>query len=144
MDAFDALKWSFKGVSGLGESKDSSIPQGYKQVHPSHLGRIDMDSSSPNDPGMAGMLCPMAPTFDNYFSDFTEPNEWREEVRNMLLEYRKMKGMKQVIQFQREIGVVPDQSVEEMINETEKIVEQRIIPFIIHVDESMTDIGVVK
>lgn len=144
MDAFDALKWSFKGVSGLGESKDSSIPQGYKQVHPSHLGRIDVDSSSPNDPGMSGMLCPMAPIFDNYFSDFSEPNSWRNEVRDMLLEYRKMKGMKQVLQFQREIGIVPDNSIEDCINETIQITEERIIPFVIHVDESMTDIGVVK
>lgn len=144
MDAFSAIKWTFKGVSGLGDSKDSAIPQGYKQVHPSHLGRIDLDSSSPNDPGMSGMLCPMAPIFDNYFSDFSEPNNWREDVRNMLLEYRKMKGLKEVFTFQKEIGIIPDDTAEGTVDETIDIVEKRIVPFIIQVDERMLDISPVK
>ena len=144
MDAFSAIKWSFKGVSGLGESKDASIPDIYKQVHPSHFGRIDLDSSSPNDPGMTGMLCPMAKTFDNYFSDYSEPNTWREEVRKMLIEYDKMNKMKEVFSFQREIGIVPDESREQMIDETIAIAEEKIIPFIISVDQTMLDIAPVK
>lgn len=144
MDAFNAIKWSFKGVSGLGETKDSSIPAGYKQVHPSHLGRIDLDSSSPNDPGMAGMLCPMTPLYDNYFSDFSEPNIWREDVREMLTEYKRMKGMKEVFALQREIGITPDETIEGAIDETIQITEERIIPFVIHIDENMIDIGEVQ
>ena len=144
LDAFSALKWTFKGVSGLGDSKDSAIPSGYKQVHDSHLGRIDMDSSSPNDPGMSGMLCPSAPIYDNYFSDFTEPNTWREEVRDMIKEYRKVVGLKQIIEFQKEIGIVPDESIEGSIDETIEQTEKFIIPFTIGVDESMIDISPVK
>ena len=144
LDAFSAIKWTFKGVSGLGDSKDSAIPSGYKQVRPSQLGRIDIDSSSANDPGMSGMLCPMAPVYDNYFSDYDEPNNWREEVRHMLTEYRKMRGYKQVFQLQREIGIIPDDSIEGAIDETTKIVEEKIIPFVIGVDESMIDIAPVK
>lgn len=144
LDAFSALKWTFKGISGLGDSKDSAIPSGYKQVHPSQLGRIDVDSSSPNDPGMAGMLCPSTPIYDNYFSDFTEPNTWREEVRSMLTEYKKMLGYKEVFQLQKEIGIVPDESVEGMIDETIQKTEEFIIPFTIHVDDSMIDISPVK
>ena len=144
LDAFSAIKWSFKGISGLGETKDSSIPQGYKQVHPSHLGRIDLDSSSNNDPGMTGMLCPMTPTFDNYFSDYSEPNTWRDEVRAMLMEYKKIKGMKEVFTLQKSIGIAPDVDVESCLDETIKITEERIIPFMVHVDESMIDIDIVK
>ena len=144
LDAFSALKWTFKGVSGLGDSKDSAIPSGYKQVHPSHLGRIDIDSSSPNDPGMSGMLVPMAPIYDNYFSDFSEPNNWREEVRNMLTEYRKMVGYKEIFTLQREIGLVPDESIEGAIDETIQKTEEFIIPFVINVDESMIDIDKIK
>lgn len=144
LDAFSALKWTFKGVSGLGDSKDSAIPSGYKQVHDSHLGRIDMDSSSPNDPGMSGMLCPSAPIYDNYFSDFTEPNTWREEVRDMIKEYRKVVGLKQIIEFQKDIGIVPDESIEGSIDETIEQTEKFIIPFTIGVDESMIDISPVK
>ena len=144
LDAFSALKWTFKGISGLGDSKDSAIPSGYKQVHPSQLGRIDIDSSSPNDPGMAGMLTPMAPIYDNYFSDFTEPNTWRDEVRSMLAEYKKMIGYKQIFQLQKEIGIVPDESIEGAIDETIQRTEEFIIPFTIHVDDSMIDIAPVK
>lgn len=144
LDAFGALKWTFKGISGLGDTKDSAIPSGYKQVHPTHLGRIDVDSSSPNDPGMSGMLCPMAKTYDNYFSDFSEPNNWRNDVRDMLNEYKKMKNLKQVYILQKEIGLVPDDTKLESIEETENIIEEKIMPFIIGVDESMIDIAPVK
>lgn len=113
-------------------------------MHPSQLGRIDVDSSSPNDPGMAGMLCPSTPVYDNYFSDFTEPNTWREEVRSMLTEYKKMLGYKEVFQLQKEIGIVPDESVEGMIDETIQKTEEFIIPFTIHVDDSMIDISPIK
>ena len=144
LDAFSALKWTFKGISGLGDTKDSAIPSGYKQVHPTHLGRIDIDSSSPNDPGMSGMLCPMTKTYDNYFSDFSEPNNWRNDVRDMLNEYKKMKNLKQVYILQKEIGLVPDDTKLETIEESESIMEERIMPFIIGVDESMLDIAPVK
>ena len=144
LDAFSAIKWTFKGLSGLGDSKDSAIPSGYKQVHPSHLGRIDMDSSSANDPGMSGMLCPMAPVFDNYFSDFDEPNTWRDEVRKMFIEYKKMRNLKQVFEFQREIGIAPDASIEQLIDETSEIVESKIIPLVMDVDENMTDVSPMK
>ena len=144
LDSFGALKWTFKGVSGLGDNKDSAIPFGYKQVHPSQLGRIDVDSSSPNDPGMGGMLCPMSPVYDNYFSDFSEPNTWRDDVRDMIMEYQKMLNLKQVFVRQRQIGIAPDTAAEELIDETIQITEQKIIPFIIQVDESMIDISPMK
>ena len=144
LDAFTALKWTFKGQSGLGDNKDSAIPSGYKQVHPSQLGRLDMDSSSNNDPGMHGMLCPMAPVFDNYFSDFSEPNNWREDVREMMNNYKKMVNLKQVFTLQRDIGIVPDETIEQMIDETAQIVESSILPRVIDVDEQMLDIAPVK
>ena len=93
-----------------------------------------MDSSSANDPGMSGMLCPMAPVFDNYFSDFDEPNTWRDEMRNL----------KQVFEFQRDIGIAPDASIEQLIDETSEIVESKIIPLVMDVDENMTDVSPMK
>ena len=103
-----------------------------------------MDSSSANDPGMSGMLCPMAHVFDNYFSAFDEPNTWRDEVRKMFIEYKKMRNLKQVFTFQREIGITPDETVEQLIDETSEIVESKIIPLVMDVDESMTDVSPVK
>lgn len=140
-DAFQALKFSYKGISGLGETKSAPIPRGYRQVHPSHLGRIDLDSSSVNDPGLTGMICPMAETFGNYFSDFQEPNTWREEIRSMIREYNKMLGLKQAFEFQKELGIENDyiKDREPIIDEEIMVTETMIIPFIMDIDASMID-----
>ena len=141
MDAFNALKWSYKGASGLGESKDTTVPECYKQAHPSHLGRIDLDSSMNNEPGMSGIICPMADTFDNYFSDFNEPNMWREEVRELLEEYRKLKGLKEVVQMKKTIGITPKFNEEGSIDESIQQVEM-ILPVVMNIDASnMTSVG---
>ena len=62
----------------------------------------------------------------------------------MIKEYRKVVGLKQVIEFQKEIGIVPDESIEGSIDETIEQTEKFIIPFTIEVDESMIDISPVK
>jgi hypothetical protein len=52
----------------------------YRYIDPSHVGILDMDASSASDPGMSGMICPMAKLHgsDKSFSEYEEPNEWRE------------------------------------------------------------------
>lgn len=143
LDCFSALKCTYKGVSGIGENKENSVAVEYRQVNPSQLGRIDLDSSSANDPGLSGMICPMADIYDNYFSDYSEPNTWREELRGMLKEYKKQQGLKEVFTLQRAIGMQVDEAkvaiVNENINKTDMI-----MPFIISVDESMIDMSPVK
>lgn len=80
-DATTALKWTFKGISGLGEN-GTSIQQIYRFVDPSHVGILDLDSSTTSDPGMTGMLCPMAKVYPgNSFSEYEEPNYWEKEMR---------------------------------------------------------------
>ena len=143
LDCFTALKCTYKGVSGLGESKDSSVPVEYKQVNGTQLGRIDLDSSSANDPGMSGMICPMAEMYDNYFSDFSEPNTWREELRKMLTEYKKAQGLQQVFTLQRELGMPVNNIKEAIVNENISKVDM-IMPFIIGIDEEMIDVSPVK
>ena len=77
-DASSALKFTYKGISGLGED-GGSIQDIYRFVDPTHIGILDLDSSSNSDPGMSGMLCPMAKIYhDNSFSNYEEPNSWRE------------------------------------------------------------------
>ena len=144
LDSFGAVKWTFKGIQGLGEAKDSTVPDIYRQAHPSHLGRIDLDSSSNGDPGMSGMLCPMAKTFDNYFSDFSEPNMWREEMRCLLREYKQAKGRQEVFKMRQVIGMTPVLGNEGIIDEDIKIAENTIIPFVMNVDKEMIDIGKVE
>lgn len=79
-DATVALKWTFKGISGLGEN-GTNIQQVYRYVDPSHAKILDMDSSTTSDPGMTGTICPMAKVYEgNSFSEYKEPNFWESEM----------------------------------------------------------------
>ena len=82
MDAMVALKYTYKGISGLGED-GASIQPIYRYVDPSHVGILDLDASSASDPGMSGMICPMVKLYgsDNSFSEYNEPNSWRSEFK---------------------------------------------------------------
>ena len=92
LDSLNALKYTYKGSSGIGE-KSNAISNAYRSIHPSHLGRVDIDSSSNSDPGVSGTLCPLS-TFneDGHFMDFEEPSDWESRVNKMIDEYRSMNG----------------------------------------------------
>lgn len=110
-DAFNALKWSFKGLSGLGEQKNSTVPDSYKYVHPSQLGRLDVDTSSAGDPGMTGILCPMAQVNNGSFADgdWQEPNGWQDTFDEMVNNIRNAKDAAnraiQLVSLQKDLGV---------------------------------------
>jgi hypothetical protein len=103
-DASSALKFTYKGISGLGED-GGSIQDIYRYVDPTHIGILDLDSSSNSDPGMSGMLCPMAKLYhDNSFSDYEEPNSWRENWKATKDKFYK--GLEQPVKI-----VNPDKEV---------------------------------
>jgi len=54
LDSLIALKYTYKGIAGIGE-KANAISSAYRSIHPSHLGKVDIDSSSNSDPGVT--LC---------------------------------------------------------------------------------------
>lgn len=91
-DASTALKFTFKGISGLGEKSKAgpgiqqdktstgSVQKGYRYIDPSHLGIIDLDTSSNSDPGMGGILCPLGKLYqDHSFTEYDEPDTWRDQ-----------------------------------------------------------------
>lgn len=80
MDSMTALKYTYKGISGLGED-GTSIQRNYRYVDPSHAGILDLDASSASDPGMSGMICPMAPMYNSSFTQYEEPNYWVEKYK---------------------------------------------------------------
>lgn len=129
MDAITALKFTYKGVSGVGDGNTASIPVNYRQVHPTHLGRLDLDSSTANDPGLSGMLCPMASIHNNFFSDYKEPNNWRAEVDQVLAQYAQLEGLKNALEYQ---GTINGVNVEEqrlaVIQDTLSSIEKLITP----------------
>lgn len=102
LDSLTALKYTYKGISGLGED-GASIQPVYRYVDPSHVGILDLDASSNSDPGMSGMICPMASLYgeDNSFSVYNEPNEWAKNYNPVEQEWKNelYKGIKQPVSF---------------------------------------------
>lgn len=89
LDSIIALKYTYKGVSGIGE-KSNAISSAYRSIHPSHLGRIDVDSSSNSDPGISGTICPLAILHDNHFDEYEEPSSWESELNKVMEIYKSM------------------------------------------------------
>ena len=98
-DATAALKYTYKGISGLGED-GASIQPIYRYIDPSHVGILDLDSSSVSDPGMSGMICPMTNIYGTSFSEYEEPNTWRDQYGNLQTEWKI--GAVKPIQFEIE------------------------------------------
>ena len=89
LDSIIALKYSYKGISGIGE-KSNAISSAYRSIHPSHLGRVDIDSSSNSDPGTSGTICPLVTLHDGHFDQYEEPSNWEAEVTRALDAYKSM------------------------------------------------------
>lgn len=95
IDAITALKYTYKGVSGIGE-KANAISNAYRSIHPSHLGRVDIDSSSNSDPGISGTLCPLTALYDKHFTEYKEPSTWESDLAKVVDLYTKMIAKKEM------------------------------------------------
>jgi len=101
-DILNTLKYTFKGPNGIGNNTDR-ISKEYRQVHISHMGKLDINSSGNTDPGLTGRIAPYADIKDDmYFdSDYKEPNTWRAEFSKLMKIYNDERGFKEIIQFKK-------------------------------------------
>lgn len=133
-DAELALSYTYKGISGLGDQgSGSAVPIIYRSVHPSQLGKVDLDASSSSDPGLSGIICPMAKIVDGAFVKYQEPNGWKNFYMETMSELHDMYGMKQAIDLKKKFGLTYDYVKEDMVNETIESY-QRLIPAIIDIE----------
>lgn len=103
-DIFSVLKYTFKGSSGIGENKASAVPMKYRLANPSHIGRVDCDTSPAGDPGMTGLICPYTELYDGmYLSDYKEPDNWREVQDKLIDEYRKVYSTASIFKTKEEL-----------------------------------------
>ena len=121
MDSMQALKFTYKGVSGLGENSNKlgensnqSIPDIYRSIHPSHIGRVDLDASSDGNPGITGTICPFAPVYNGFFEEYQEPNSWEQEFVEVVNDYNQLRNLQQVL--------IMEQNNSEVVDNTEAIV----------------------
>lgn len=87
LDALISIKYTFKGPSGIG-GKSNSVSNLYKLIHPSHLGKLDIDSSPNSDPGTSGVLVPFVDISNGHFSDYQEPSTWRQDISKLMEIYK--------------------------------------------------------
>ena len=127
-DAINAIKFTFKGPAGLGESNDnpnvkskknSSVPLVYRYVNYSQYGIIDLCSSTATDPGLTGNICPRVKLYENgFFSDYQEPNEWESEYNNLLDNYKSLVNKREIAAFKKQIGVVDTEDIIDSLDES--------------------------
>lgn len=83
-DSMLMLKYTIKGPSGPGDKNSKNISTTLRRIDPSHIGIIDINSSSASDPGVAGMLCPLnKKVYNGKFTKEMEPNEWQQSFNQM-------------------------------------------------------------
>lgn len=134
-DGLTALKFTYKGISGIGEKSNNTVPIIYRHVHPSNAYKIDMDSSSKSDPGMGGILCPFVELYDKSFSSFEEPNFWEQQFGEMMTTYKKMIGLKEVLRS-RKILLNEDTSKEELAIDESILTVKKLMQPIRKVEET--------
>lgn len=133
-DAELAISYTYKGISGLGDQgSGTAVPIVYRFVHPSQLGRVDLDASSSSDPGLSGLICPMAKISNGSFTDYKEPNGWKQFYLETMTELRSLYGMQQAIDLKKRCGLSYDYVKEDMVRETIESYH-RLIPAIIDID----------
>lgn len=134
-DAELALEFTYKGISGLGDQgAGTAIPDIFRTVHPSHVGRVDLDSSTASDPGLSGSICPMADVCDDgIFSEGDEPNTWKSSYQEMVNNYRDMIGVTELITLQQNLGLSYDHVKDDMVRETLETYK-RLIPLVEDMD----------
>jgi hypothetical protein len=104
MDSIIALKYTYKGVSGIGE-KSNAISSAYRAIHPSHLGRVDIDSSSNSDPGISGTICPLVQLHDGHFDEYEEPSTWEAELARAIDMYKSMESKRVMCRIIKDHGL---------------------------------------
>lgn len=128
LDAMVALKFTYKGLAGIGEN-NNSMPNIYRAVNPSHLGIIDLDSSSAGDPGASGTLVPKVKTYPGgFFSVFEEPNTWEAAFTDSISNYKALKGYKEsLVAMNTMLGITkPMEEVNEYIDGATKLIKPLI------------------
>lgn len=108
LDSFLPLKFTYKGISGVGatngNNSSTSVPIQFRLLDISSLGILDPDASSPSDPGVTGSLIPFLQVSPNgYLSPEDEPVTWDKEVTKLFDKYKQIKGLKEVIEFKKDI-----------------------------------------
>lgn len=82
-----------KGPHSIGGSNGNNISIKYRDIHPSHLGYLDILVCGNSDPGTSGAISPFTRMNSLYFDDSPEPSEFYYNLVNELKEKYKKQGV---------------------------------------------------
>lgn len=121
-DAMSAIKFSLKGISGIGEKSGSNVSEVMRRVHPSHLGIVDLSGSSDSSPGLSSTISPYAHVDkDGYFKEFEEPNNWESKYQQLMSEYQSITGLIEVAKFNKTVLSKNSQEEIDTLEETKQM-----------------------
>lgn len=87
MDLFNRLKITTKGISALGENGSNAVNIKYRGIHPSYVGRLDLNTSGTSDPGLTTNLTTSCKMYGKFFVDEKEPNEYIKNFKKLYANY---------------------------------------------------------
>lgn len=92
MDVWDALKFTYGGLTGIGVSDNgetsATVPMSCRSIHPSYIYRLDQAYSVATNPGMTGLIVPFCDMDERgLFSPKAEPDSWRRHTDLMIRRY---------------------------------------------------------
>lgn len=76
LDFSTKLQFSLKGINSLGNKNNRTITKRFRALHPSHIGRVDINVVGNSDPFTSGTMVPTIKTDGLYLSDKHEPEEF--------------------------------------------------------------------
>ena len=135
LDSLIATKYTYKGISGMGEKNSKVVPQIYRSVQVSDAGRLDIDSSPKSDPGMGGIICPMTKLYNGSFSEFEEPNYWEKEFGELMNNYKSLVSLKEIVTFKQEVLGMDTSEKQQELDESINITKD-LIGIVKNADES--------
>lgn len=93
-DFFTAFKASFKGIGSIGEKSSNSVNINFRGLHPSYVGKFDINNTNNSDPGMNASFTPFVKLFGKHFSNIDEPQSWDNNFKALYENYFNGKSYK--------------------------------------------------
>jgi hypothetical protein len=89
MDFFSKFRFTQKGPNSLGNKNDNNIPMKYRGIHPSYVGRVDINVCGNSDPGTSGIITPFCKTEGLFFNANFEPEDFKYDFEKDVINLRK-------------------------------------------------------
>lgn len=90
MDFWTKLKYTLKGPNSMGGNNARKVSNKYRDIHPSYIGRIDINVCGTSDPGLSGVMTPWVETDGLYFDTSGEPEDGVFEFEESVRRYQEL------------------------------------------------------